>query len=77
VEGNRIPKRVEVREDGRIIGGEGWQEKVYNREELKKLLKTARNCHILHVPKARMNRKQIYYLCCLSVECLSVYFESA
>jgi hypothetical protein len=23
----------EVREDGRIAGGEGWQEKVYNREE--------------------------------------------
>jgi hypothetical protein len=27
-----------VREDGRIVGGEGWQEKVYNREEWKKLL---------------------------------------
>ena len=23
----------EVREDGRIGGGEGWQEKVHNREE--------------------------------------------
>jgi len=23
----------EVREDGRIVGGEGWQEKVRNREE--------------------------------------------
>jgi hypothetical protein len=23
----------EVREDGRIVGGEGWQEKVYKREE--------------------------------------------
>ena len=23
----------EVREDGRIVGGEGWQEKVFNREE--------------------------------------------
>ena len=23
----------EVKEDGRIIGGEGWQEKVHNREE--------------------------------------------
>jgi hypothetical protein len=23
-----------VREDGRIVGGEEWQEKVYNREEL-------------------------------------------
>jgi hypothetical protein len=26
----------EVREDGRIVGGEEWQEKVYNREEWKK-----------------------------------------
>jgi hypothetical protein len=25
----------EVREDGRIVGGEEWQVKVYNREELK------------------------------------------
>jgi hypothetical protein len=33
----------EVREDGRIVGGEGWQEKVCNREEWKKLLRTARN----------------------------------
>jgi hypothetical protein len=31
-----------VREDGRIVGGEGWQEKVHNRQELKKLLRTAR-----------------------------------
>jgi hypothetical protein len=23
----------EVREDGRIVGGEGWQKKVHNREE--------------------------------------------
>jgi hypothetical protein len=22
-----------VRENGKIVGGEGWQEKVYNREE--------------------------------------------
>jgi hypothetical protein len=39
----------EVREDGRIVGGEEWQEKVYNREEWKKLLRTARNCDILHM----------------------------
>jgi len=39
-----------VREDGRIVGGEGWQEKVHNREEWKKLLGTARNCRILHTP---------------------------
>jgi hypothetical protein len=31
----------EVREDGGIVGGEQWQEKVYNREEWKKLLRMA------------------------------------
>jgi hypothetical protein len=65
MEENIIPKRVlymnfestrprgrprnrwqdEVSEDG-----EEWQEKVYNREEWRKLLRTARNHHILHMP---------------------------
>ena len=40
----------EMREDGRIVGGEGWQEKVRNREEWKKLLRMARNCRILRMP---------------------------
>jgi hypothetical protein len=40
----------EVREDGRIVGGEVWQEKVHNREECKTLLRTARNRRILHAP---------------------------
>jgi hypothetical protein len=40
----------EVREDGRIVGGDGWQERVYNREEWKKLLRTARNHRIVHIP---------------------------
>jgi hypothetical protein len=39
-----------VKEDGRIVGGEEWQEKVYDREEWKKLLRTARNRRILHMP---------------------------
>jgi hypothetical protein len=39
----------EVREDGRIVDGEGWQEKVCNREEWKKLLRMARNRRILHM----------------------------
>jgi hypothetical protein len=39
----------EVREVGRIVGGEEWQEKVYIREEWMKLLRMARNCHILHM----------------------------
>jgi hypothetical protein len=40
-----------VREDGRIVGGELWQGKVHNGVEWKKLLRTARNRHILRVPK--------------------------
>jgi hypothetical protein len=28
----------EVKKDGRIVGGEKWQEKVYNREEWKNFL---------------------------------------
>ena len=40
----------EVREDGRIVGREQSQEKVYDREEWKKLLRTARNHRILHIP---------------------------
>jgi hypothetical protein len=38
-----------VREDGIIVGGEEWQEKVYNGQEWKKLLRMARNHHILHM----------------------------
>jgi hypothetical protein len=38
-----------VREDGRIVSGEGWEEKVYNGEEWKKLLRTARNLRILYM----------------------------
>ena len=40
----------EVREDGRIVGGEEWQGKLRNRQEWRKLLRKARNCHILHMP---------------------------
>jgi hypothetical protein len=38
-----------VREDGRIVGREEWQEKVYNREEWKNLMRKARNCRILYM----------------------------
>ena len=40
----------EVREEGRVVAGEGWQGKVHNQEAWKKLLRTARNCRILHMP---------------------------
>jgi hypothetical protein len=39
----------EVREDGRIVGGERSQKRVRNREEWKTLLRMARNRRILHV----------------------------
>ena len=39
----------EVRKDGRLVGGTGWGETVQNREEWKKLLRTARNCRILYM----------------------------
>ena len=42
--------QYEMREDGRIVGGEVWQEKVRNRDEWKKLLRMARNHCILHTP---------------------------
>ena len=40
----------EVREHGGLVGGKGWNERVCNREEWKKLLRTARNRRILHMP---------------------------
>jgi len=40
----------EVRDDASLVGGEGWKERVYDREEWKTLLRMARNCRILHVP---------------------------
>jgi len=40
----------EVREDRRLVGRKGWKERVYNREERKKFLRTARKRRILHMP---------------------------
>jgi hypothetical protein len=48
--GPRNKWQDEVREDGRLVGGKGWKGKVHNGEEWKKLLKTARNRLILHMP---------------------------
>jgi hypothetical protein len=45
----------EVRDDGTLVGGKGWKERVYNREEWKKLLRMARNRHILHMPMEWLN----------------------
>jgi AAA+ ATPase superfamily predicted ATPase len=40
----------EMREDRRLAGGKVWKKTVYNRVEWEKLLRTARNHHILHTP---------------------------
>jgi len=45
----------EVREVGRIVVGEGWMEKVHNREEWKKILRTARNRRFLLMAVECMN----------------------
>ena len=67
----------EVKEDGRIVGGEGWQEKVHNREEWKKLLRTARNRRILHLPMECICASRIpgtvsSYLCAVVIRCLGL-----
>ena len=50
----------EEKKDGRLASGKGWRERVHNREEWKKLLRTARNRHILHVPmNERMNKDML------------------
>ena len=40
----------EVRDDGGMVSGEEWQEKVYDREEWKRLMRMARNHRILYMP---------------------------
>jgi hypothetical protein len=40
----------EVRDNGRLVGGNEWKERVYNQEEWKKLLRTATNRCILYMP---------------------------
>jgi hypothetical protein len=44
-----------MREDERQFGRKRWKEMVYNREDWKKLLRTARNCRILHTPTESIN----------------------
>ena len=53
----------EVREDGRIVGEEGWQEKLHNRGEWKKLLRMARNRRILHMQMEWMNEGTLMIMC--------------
>jgi hypothetical protein len=46
----RNRRQEEVREDGRLVDGKEWKERIHNREEWKKLLRMARNHCILHMP---------------------------
>ena len=46
----RNRRQDEVKKDGRLAGGTGWRERVHKRDEWKKLLRTARNRCILHMP---------------------------
>ena len=51
----RIRWQDEVTKDGRLLGlGTGWRESIRNREERKKLLRTAGNCRIVHRPMNEM-----------------------
>jgi hypothetical protein len=50
----RYRRQDKVRKEGRIVCGEKWKEKIYNREQWKKLVRTVRKRHILHMPMERM-----------------------
>ena len=58
----------EVREDRRLVGGKGWKERVYNREEWKKFLRTAQNHCILQMPMEWMNLPILFILNLSSVK---------
>jgi len=64
----------EMREDIRLVGGEGWKERVYNNEEWKKLLRMARNRRILHMPMERMNeqKKSVYPRLVFIMNCIII-----
>ena len=51
-----------MREERRIVSGERWQENVRKREEWKKLLRTARNSRIPHMPMEWMNYFPLLYV---------------
>jgi hypothetical protein len=47
----RNRRQDEVWEDGRLVGGKEWKERVHNTEEWKRFLRTARKGRILHMPR--------------------------
>jgi hypothetical protein len=38
-----------------LVGEKGWKERAYNGKERKRVLRMARNRHILHMPMESMN----------------------
>jgi len=63
-----------VRQNGRIVGGEGWQEKVHNIEGWK-LLRTARNRRILHMPMECMNKWRVCRMALLHQQSLGFWYN--
>jgi len=51
-----------VKEDGRLVDEKGWKERVYNRVDWKKLLRTARNRRILHTPMELMKVLAVFVI---------------
>ena len=73
---NRWQNELNEDEDGRLVGIQGWKERVYNREEWKKLLRMARNHFILHMPMEWMNGLTIGFWCQVSLTHVDVdYFN--
>ena len=71
----------ELKEDGRLVSVQEWRERVYSREEWKKLLRMARNHLMLHMPmewmNEWMNRLTIGFWCQVSlthvdVDCFNI-----
>jgi hypothetical protein len=49
IHGQQYVKKIYLSSFPHFVGGYRWKERVYNREEWK-LLRTARNCCVLHMP---------------------------
>jgi len=52
----RSRPRSEVKKDGRLGGGKALEEMVYNKDEREKLVGTARNLRLLHIPVEWLNK---------------------
>jgi hypothetical protein len=55
-------------DEARKSGGRVWKGRLYKREEWKRLLRTARNCHIVHMAMEWMNGRMNEYIISSTVE---------